>query len=343
MDKIYKSILLTILIGMLSLLTISSVSANEVTINYFNSDGIEGAISKGNTTINLEEGTYKGEKNTNITINSGDNITIQSKDPDKKATIDGQNMGQFIFNNGNLTLKNLIIKNCAMDLGGALYNRGNLKIFNCIFINNVASSDTGSGSGGVIFNERNSNLTIENSTFSNNYAPLNGGAIANNGGNINISGSTFIQNSANLGGAIRNIGNLSVSYSYFVNNSDRNNNTIENRNGSIGILDFNWWGSNSNPNTMINGTSVNNYYTIIVNEIKVPSILQNATYKINFVLNNTNNIANSEKLPKITFNIYLNGYLLGNYQSNENINIEPKLGTNAVFLIPTIAIDNNLF
>lgn len=74
--------------------------------------------------------------------------------------------------------------------------------------------------GGAIFNDR-SNISIENSTFKDNSAAVNGGAISNSSGNVNgrfekstinvNGGVTFTNNQTNgNGGAIYNNGILNL-------------------------------------------------------------------------------------------------------------------------------------
>lgn len=226
MNKINKSIALIILIGMFSLLAISSVSASEVLINNTNSDGIKGAINNGNSTIVLDSGTYKGENNTGIEIGSGvsNNITIKSKNSNNKAMIDcGKSW--FIGNAGNLTLINLIIINgqgIETDITqGVITNSGTITIINCSFMNNNLTI------GSVINNIKISDpygtimvrgsAYIVNSTFTNNMA-IEGGAIFNQG-NMIIKNSNFTNNSANIGGAIYNQnGLLEIYSSTFLNN-----------------------------------------------------------------------------------------------------------------------------
>lgn len=208
------------------LLTISSVSANEVTINNTNSDGIKGAINNGNSTIVLESGTYKGENNTEIEIGSGfsNNITIKSKNPNNKAIVDCDK-SWFIGNGRNLTLINLIIINGqGIENGitqGVITNLGTITIINCSFMNNNLAK--GSVINNIKISDPNGIVTvigsayIVNSTFINNMA-IQGGAIFNEG-NIIIKNSNFTNNSANTGGAIYNdYGLLEIYSSSFLNN-----------------------------------------------------------------------------------------------------------------------------
>lgn len=97
--------------------------------------------------------------------------------------------------------------------GGAVYSRGNLTISNSMFSNNTAyttydvnsdgiieGEDEKSGNGGGVFTAYPS--TITNTTFSSNSAS-NGGGLNTTGGDSNgpmeISGSTFVENSAVMG------------------------------------------------------------------------------------------------------------------------------------------------
>ncbi|MGL4669644.1 MAG: hypothetical protein ACRCVG_03470 [Methanobacteriaceae archaeon] len=237
-----------------AVLTCSS-AADSVVITNSTSEGISGSIYGGNDTINLVNGTYTGVNNTNITIDYDRNITIQSNNSNNKAIIDCDG-SWFIYNYGNLTLKNLIIKNAYAEWSGAgAYNAGKLTIINCTFLNNSAEYGGGAiynnygeiniyGSvfdnnsamhGGAIYNYNvppsrafslvtftgSGSINIFNSTLTNNKALSDGGAIYNNRGSISIQNNNFINNSAPLGGAIFNdrYSNFNVIGSNFINNS----------------------------------------------------------------------------------------------------------------------------
>ena len=106
--------------------------------------------------------------------------------------------------------------------GGAIINRrdGELNISNSGFSGNSARDEDDPdsiGSGGAISNW--GELSISDSTFSDNSTDW-GGAIINWGDrNISISNSSFNENSADSGGAIDNVGKLSISESTFSGNS----------------------------------------------------------------------------------------------------------------------------
>lgn len=147
--------------------------------------------------ITLEDGDY------NIT----DAISYRSNNNSKQEliidgkghTIDGQNRNRFMhFDNCNITLKNLVVKNTVhddKDHSGVfeMISPANLNVINCTFINNV-----GDKKGSVLTNRGNS--TISNSTFINNTVNHVGGAIWSTGeygGSLNLTNNTFKENIAN--------------------------------------------------------------------------------------------------------------------------------------------------
>lgn len=130
--KIIKIFLISSLIIFISLNS-ASVINNETY------DGIKQAIDDINSsgTINLEEGIYTGENNTNILINDK-NVTIFGKN--NKTIIDGNN--QIIFEiapSGKLTLINITIQNSQSINGGAINNQGELNILSSKFIKNTGN------------------------------------------------------------------------------------------------------------------------------------------------------------------------------------------------------------
>ena len=114
-------------------------------------------------------------------------------------TIDGANKSRiFIVTGKNITLKNITFKN------GVTHD-------NYHYHFNI--------SGGAIRINHNAKITIENCKFINNLSENNGGAIDNNGGKLDISETTFKENTANrYGGAILNGGRLSISKSELTDN-----------------------------------------------------------------------------------------------------------------------------
>ena len=146
----------------------------------------------------------------------------------KGITIDGQghtidctgNNGYVFYSAmGEVTLKNLIIKNSAnnlLKLGGTIFleKTAEWTIINCTFENNYAKDY-----GGAIYNGGSETLTIINSTFKNNKAQEeDGGAIFSKAGLV-IEGSYFEGNSALVdGGAIFCQDSIEVTDTEFVNN-----------------------------------------------------------------------------------------------------------------------------
>ncbi|MCC7561981.1 MAG: hypothetical protein KO253_04025 [Methanobrevibacter arboriphilus] len=270
-----KMILISILV-ITAALTISTVSASEVTINQNTTGGIKEAI-KGNSTIILESGTYKGENNTQIGIeidnddpNNYRNITIKSKNPKNKAIIDCSNTW-FIGNTVNLTLINLIIINGqgtedSEFVQGIITNLRIINIINCSFMNNNLT--TGSVINNIQISSPDGTITLTgnayiiNSTFINNKANY-GGAIYNQG-NITITNSNFTNNSANTGGAIHNQGNITITNSNFTNNSANTGGAIHNSiyNGLVKIYSSIFLNNKAIGEEMGGGAIFNNYCDI---------------------------------------------------------------------------------
>ncbi|HLO51449.1 MAG TPA: DUF4347 domain-containing protein, partial [Kamptonema sp.] len=104
----------------------------------------------------------------------------------------------YVPSNTDLTLNSLTFSNGIADKrGGAIYvtsTLGNLTVNNSTFTNNKVTSSGGSGGGGI-FVYYSSTATINNSTFSGNSAEDSGGAI-HNIGTLDITNSTFTNNTA---------------------------------------------------------------------------------------------------------------------------------------------------
>ena len=203
-----------------------------------------------NGVVNIADGTYTEENNTNITIDKNMTIKGQSKE---NTIINGTNTAQIfnitliknvkiqdltltngkanndgggaIWNGGILTVNNCNFQNNAVSSyyeGGAIYNIGTLIVNNSAFTNNTASYTDG-GVGGAIYNT--GTLTVNNTSFTNNSAYY-GGAIDNFNGNSTITNSNFTNNNAIfgvsllacIGGAIYNTGTLNVNECVFTSN-----------------------------------------------------------------------------------------------------------------------------
>jgi len=185
-------------------------------------------------TVNIADGQYTGENNTNITINTDMNITGQSE---TGTIINGTGTNWiFIIPLGiNVNINTLTITNGTNFSGGAIFNYGTLSVTGSKFIGNTANVG---GAGGAVYNNAGV-LTVTGSNFSGNLANV-GGAIYNSGGTLTITCSNFSGNAANRycsGGAIYNDlnGNLTVDNSNFFGNTAPN--------GEGGAIDNNYQGT----------------------------------------------------------------------------------------------------
>ena len=146
--------------------------------------------------------------NTAITIHGAGSsktfIQASSCNPTKESCSENHRLF-YVANNGALTLENLTIRNGYVEdtYGGAIWNnQGTLNIYNSVFSTNKSRR------GGAI--ENSGALYITESTFSSNMVGVDQAAGAIFNYNLSqsafIEKSTFLNNSANYGGAIWNTG-----------------------------------------------------------------------------------------------------------------------------------------
>src|SRR5579863_8374910 len=162
--------------------------------------------------------------------------TLTIVGPGRTVPINGGANGFTIFSisaSATVVMENLTIENTngAVFNGRGILNSGTLSMINCTIQLSLASIN-----GGAIANEAGT-LNVSNSLFENNIANFgSGGAIANESGVVSVSNSTFVLNGAEVnGGAIYNGKNqlLVVSNSTFSDNSASKGGSFYNDNGGV--------------------------------------------------------------------------------------------------------------
>ena len=141
--------------------------------------------------------------------NSDNSYTVVKLSSGSTATLDGFTIqdgnsnddGGGVYNDGNLTLKNVAVRyNQAADDGGGIRNNGTITIIDSEITYNTSIGTSNTSGGGGLINTGNS-ATIINTTFSNNYAN-NGGAIRNDTNltliNSNLSNNTAYESGGGL-------------------------------------------------------------------------------------------------------------------------------------------------
>ncbi len=248
----------------------NSTFTNNKALNTVSYDSDGSAISVKNGTVNIIGSTFENNVADQGTINQyasrgGQRVSIINIDGSIFKNNEAKSVGGVgIFNVGNI--KNTeFIGNKATDAnndgGGAMFvgSEGAVAILdNVTFTGNTSASSGGAIGTRVGENANGSHndnsaaiLNITNSTFEGNKAATTGGAIDyhfynENGG---ISNSTFINNSANAGGAIYNHGdvdnkgnaaNLNITGGLFSGNTANNGGAIYNAaNATINGVEFN--------------------------------------------------------------------------------------------------------
>lgn len=184
--------------------------------------------------INTIGGSFTNNKAANeggAVYNTGKLDKIANASFSSNSTTADNGMGGAIYNSqasNKLTVEETNFNSNKSANGGAIASDGALDITNSTFTQNSAS-----GNGGAIYNIK-STTNINSSTFTSNSA-VNGGAVANDS-TINISNSKFNDNSASAnGGAVYNKGNLTVTDSEFTNNSAVKGGAIYSEGGTVNI------------------------------------------------------------------------------------------------------------
>ncbi len=143
--------------------------------------------------------------------------------------------GGGIFNpsGGTLTLSDVIVRSNSASNGGGILNDGSLTLTNTTISGNVATaSSPTTGFGGGIQNNAGATLTVMTSTVSGNTADRDGGGLWSQG-TATLNQSTFdLNQSGAVGGAVANVGDLNVTASSFDQNTADDGGAIGNLTGA---------------------------------------------------------------------------------------------------------------
>ena len=125
----------------------------------------------------------------------------------------------FDVNGGNLTIKNLTMRDGKAEFGGAIRLRGGSEVV--ISHSTLANSSAVYGGAIALRGGNQNRLTVDNSSFLNNRAEWHAGALDLVGGTVAIRNSSFMENhSEDYGGVIANAGSKTrIENSTFTNNS----------------------------------------------------------------------------------------------------------------------------
>ena len=161
--------------------------------------------------VNVLEGNYTGELNTNITLYSSLDITIAGEGQNK-TVIDGRDLDWFLNikgGSGIVKIANMTIANVTKNYVDArLYNQMpaiTIEKYATVSLDNVGFTRCHGTEGGAILS--NGTLMVNNSYFFNNGDSNNGAAIKNYG-DLTVDNSVFIANHAKYYSTIYNDGVL---------------------------------------------------------------------------------------------------------------------------------------
>ena len=244
-----------------------------------------------NNTINATTRSYGGAisitasdlriNNTNFTDNTVNSRISNSYGGAIATTGESITQGSIVNIDNAIFTNNIANSTDHYSYGGAVAITGtNITINNTQFNRNIANSTSYGSYGGAVATTgesetRNSNMTIENSIFTNNIATGNvrnyGGAISTTGSNLNITKSRFTNNTVNsrisnsYGGAIATTGesetrnsNVTITDTTFNDNHARS--TERSYGGAISITGSNINLTNTNfTNNIANSTASNSY------------------------------------------------------------------------------------
>ncbi len=240
---------------------------------------------------------------TNLTISTntaavnGGGLLIRST-ATGTTTLDGVTLNSNIADSDN---------NSSGDGGGIYRAAGTLNLNNTINVGSTGLGNTAVNGGGIANTGGNLSKTTGLLTVAANNAKNNGGGYYITGGTINFQKTVIINNTANSdnsgggeGGGIYNAGGaLTLNFNRIalnIANANAASNAMRHVSGTITDIQNNWWGTNS-PATVINGTASFTPYLQLIHTPASNTICQNTSTGLtaSFV----NNSANTNVLANI--------------------------------------------
>ncbi|OCQ92476.1 hypothetical protein BCD67_07430, partial [Oscillatoriales cyanobacterium USR001] len=227
--------------------------ANPITIQ---APGSGGSIT--NTSGNLTAGNITGSGNATITLNANQNITIGNITNSGRGITITSASGNINSSTGNLNTSS------TTGNGGAISLTANNGI-NAGVINSNTSSATAATAGAVTLNSTSGNITLNGN--------INTSAVTGTGGNITLSGSTILAQSATELTTTGTTGSGSITVSGTLNGTTANTNNLT-INAGAGNINFSGTigGSIALGNLTVNNTG----NTVFGNPVNVSSLTTNS-------------------------------------------------------------------
>jgi hypothetical protein len=176
----------------------------------------------GNVTIeNSEIYSNTGQNDSGAIYNNIGTMSIHNSHiyDNKSLDCSATSRGGGLFNNGILTINQSTISNNRASNGAGIYNVGTITLENVTIEGNLTYYGCYGDGGGMI---NDAQASVVNSGFIDNYgAAYGGGLYTGSNSQMTITDSTFTQNQATAGGAITNSGTLTLTNStVYTNTSD---------------------------------------------------------------------------------------------------------------------------
>lgn len=230
---------------------------HDICLENYERDFFEGGIDLDvdNLVIDGNGKTIEGAGKSRIFIVTGKGITL--KNITFKSGRSHQNYGNPLNNDGGALKVNhnaeLSIEHCEFinnvseESGGAIKTMGDLTIIESTLTENEATMF-----GGAIYNY-DGKLKIKHSTFTKNTANMYGGAIDNDISLLSITNSTLCENFSEYGGAIRNYDAKFIMRSCkLINNRAAYGAAINHREGDFKVCDCKFLNNNSDNSIILN-------------------------------------------------------------------------------------------
>jgi uncharacterized membrane protein len=209
-----------------------------------------------NDTIDLAPGTYFLNNLTvfqNLTIESNQTLGGTAQNtiidgqyiPTNNGIIGNNSVNAVFFEGSTITIKDLTLQNgnsTSSAGGGAVSVHGNIVVYSSNFLNDASMGHYG---GALSMQGGNGNITVSGSNFIN-CSANQGGAIYDNNGNVFVTSSSFVNIQATtLAGAIYGTNGVNATFCRFSNITCPGDHTFIETNGGDIYAPNNWWGTNN--------------------------------------------------------------------------------------------------